>query len=276
VQIEPGLRSRSPKNGNISNIGRRLSAVPGQKWLIPERGDRLPIRKSPPLAGISAITKDGLPESRTAWLTTEDSNSDIPSLQTPFEISREFCPFSSKSRAGDFRNYLSRIQERRRLISAAWFGMNQRRPRSPHTGSLASARSMRLCCAMSGFGGGCSCRVTLADCGAGASIGMVLPMIGMVRTGCSRWWATGGSSAFAAAPTGALFLAGDCTTKAVPRQRRRWPRHRRQKGAAVGCSMVLAPASSLGGQPASRISVSKASSLFVSGTCHIGSDGLAF
>jgi hypothetical protein len=25
VQIEPGLRSRSPKNGNISNIRRRLS-----------------------------------------------------------------------------------------------------------------------------------------------------------------------------------------------------------------------------------------------------------
>ena len=52
VQIEPGLRSRSPKNGNISNIRRRLSAVPGQKGLIPERGNRLPIRKSPPLAAI--------------------------------------------------------------------------------------------------------------------------------------------------------------------------------------------------------------------------------
>ena len=74
VQIEAGLRSRSPKNGNISNIGRRLSAVPGQKWLIPERGDRLSIRKSPPLAGISAITKNGFPESRTAWLGREDSN----------------------------------------------------------------------------------------------------------------------------------------------------------------------------------------------------------
>ena len=62
---------QSPQNENISNIGRRLSAVPGQKWLIPERGDRLPIRKSPPLAGISAITKDGFPESRTAWLGRE-------------------------------------------------------------------------------------------------------------------------------------------------------------------------------------------------------------
>jgi hypothetical protein len=27
VQIEPGLRRRSPKNGNISNIRRRLSAI---------------------------------------------------------------------------------------------------------------------------------------------------------------------------------------------------------------------------------------------------------
>ena len=49
---------------------------------------------------------------------------------------------------------------------------------------------MRLRCAMSGFGGGCSCRVTLADCGAGcASSGMVLPRNGphlvqsMVRDG---------------------------------------------------------------------------------------------
>jgi hypothetical protein len=114
VQIEPGLRSRSPKNGNISNIGRRLSAVPGQKWLIPERGDRLPIRKSPPLAGISAITKDGFPESRTAWLTGEDSNCDIPTFQTPFEKSREFRPISKKSRLGDVRNYLSYMRERRR------------------------------------------------------------------------------------------------------------------------------------------------------------------
>lgn len=32
--------------------------------------------------------------------------------------------------------------------------MNQRRPRSPHTGSLASERSLRLRCAGSGFGGG--------------------------------------------------------------------------------------------------------------------------
>jgi hypothetical protein len=32
VPIEPGLRSRSPKNGNISTIRRRLSAI-----LLPQR-----------------------------------------------------------------------------------------------------------------------------------------------------------------------------------------------------------------------------------------------
>jgi len=152
--------------------------------------------------------------------------------------------------------------------------VNQRRPRSPHTGSLASARSMRLRCAGSGFGGGCSCGVSLAIRGAGcASSGMVLPMIGMVRTGCRRWCATGGSFAFAAAPTGALFLAGDCTTKAVTaiaqqmaatttaKRGSRWTRN-------GSCSCVITWEL---GQPASRISVPMAGSLFVSGTCPIGS-----
>jgi hypothetical protein len=31
VQIEPGLRRRSPKNGNISSIRRRLAAISLQK-----------------------------------------------------------------------------------------------------------------------------------------------------------------------------------------------------------------------------------------------------
>src|SRR5229473_8182963 len=45
VQIEPGLRSRSPKNGNISNIRRRLSEISPWKWPNLESGDRRPIAK---------------------------------------------------------------------------------------------------------------------------------------------------------------------------------------------------------------------------------------
>ena len=74
VQIETGLRSRSPKNGNISNIRRRLSEIYRWKWPNLESGDQRPIYKSPLLAGIIAITKDRLPECRTAWLGREDSN----------------------------------------------------------------------------------------------------------------------------------------------------------------------------------------------------------
>ena len=55
-----------------------------------------------------------LAERRTGWLGREDSNHDILSLQTPFEMSEEFRPISWKCRAGDFRNYLSRIWERQR------------------------------------------------------------------------------------------------------------------------------------------------------------------
>ena len=40
VHIEPGLRSQSPENGNISNIGRRLSAISLAETPIPEPGDR--------------------------------------------------------------------------------------------------------------------------------------------------------------------------------------------------------------------------------------------
>jgi len=39
-----------------------------------EPGDRLPIRKSPPLAGISGVPQDKLFIRRTGWLGREDSN----------------------------------------------------------------------------------------------------------------------------------------------------------------------------------------------------------
>ena len=68
-------------------------------------------------AGISGpISRffESLAGRRNAWLGREDSNHDILSLQTPFEMSGEFRPISWKCRAGDFRNYLSRIWERQR------------------------------------------------------------------------------------------------------------------------------------------------------------------
>jgi hypothetical protein len=61
VQIEPGLRSLSPENGNISNIRRRLWAVSLWRCSNLETGDRPPIRKSPPLAAIYAIAETKSP-----------------------------------------------------------------------------------------------------------------------------------------------------------------------------------------------------------------------
>jgi hypothetical protein len=68
VQIEPGLRSLSPENGNISNIRRRLWAVSLWRCSNLETGDRPPIRKSPPLAAIYAIAETKVSGRRTAWL----------------------------------------------------------------------------------------------------------------------------------------------------------------------------------------------------------------
>ena len=67
VLIEPGLRSLSPENGNISNIRRRLSANPSRKRPNPESRDQPPIRKSPPLAGISGIAEGRISRRRTGW-----------------------------------------------------------------------------------------------------------------------------------------------------------------------------------------------------------------
>jgi hypothetical protein len=58
VWIEPGLRSSSPKNGYISNIGRRrLSAFLTRKRPNPQPGDWLLNRKSPPMAGFSRVAE---------------------------------------------------------------------------------------------------------------------------------------------------------------------------------------------------------------------------
>src|ERR1700687_5412410 len=46
----------------------------GPAAAISEPGDRWPIRKSPPLAGISEVTKGKVFRRQTAWLGREDSN----------------------------------------------------------------------------------------------------------------------------------------------------------------------------------------------------------
>jgi hypothetical protein len=56
VQIEPGLRPQSPKNGSFSNVRRRLSAISLQECPKSEPGDWWPIRKSPPLAAFPRVS----------------------------------------------------------------------------------------------------------------------------------------------------------------------------------------------------------------------------
>jgi hypothetical protein len=71
VQIEPGLWSRSPENGNIPRIRWRLAAILHLQRPISEPGDRQPIHKSPPLAGISEATEGKVSGRRTGWLATQ-------------------------------------------------------------------------------------------------------------------------------------------------------------------------------------------------------------
>jgi hypothetical protein len=77
VQIEPGLRPQSPKNGSFSHIRQRLSAISLRECPKSEPGDWGLIRKSPPLAGLSADIGDIFSERQTAWLEREDSNRDM-------------------------------------------------------------------------------------------------------------------------------------------------------------------------------------------------------
>src|ERR1700722_3558275 len=51
VLIEPGLRSLSPENGNISNIRRRISANPSRKRPNPEARDQPPNSQEPAIGG---------------------------------------------------------------------------------------------------------------------------------------------------------------------------------------------------------------------------------
>jgi hypothetical protein len=71
VQIEPGLRPQSPKNGSFSHIRQRLSAISLRECPKSEPGDWGLIRKSPPLAGLSADIGGIFSERQTAWLATQ-------------------------------------------------------------------------------------------------------------------------------------------------------------------------------------------------------------
>jgi hypothetical protein len=99
VLIAPGLWLASPKNGNISYVGWRLSAISPYDCSNWEHRDGEPIRKKPQLAGICRIYG-----STIFSFTTEDSNFHIPDWKKPFEVSTEFPHFSTKFGVGDFCN----------------------------------------------------------------------------------------------------------------------------------------------------------------------------
>jgi hypothetical protein len=72
----------------FEDLGRKLS-----NW---ESGDRLLNRKSPPLAGFSAVARGRFSSDQTAWLTREDSNFHITIPRNTFEMSAEFLLFWPK------------------------------------------------------------------------------------------------------------------------------------------------------------------------------------
>ena len=84
-------------------------ASPANRWRgqksadASESAETQPECKSPLLAGISATSGGLFSEPRTAWLTSEDSNSHIPVLEKPFEMSGKFPHFSREFEVGDFR-----------------------------------------------------------------------------------------------------------------------------------------------------------------------------
>jgi hypothetical protein len=86
VPIEPSLRSPSAENGNIPVSGRRLSALSPRKGKNSEAGDQGPIRKRPPLAGLSESNRDVFPERRTAWLGREDAHPQTAAKKTTANI----------------------------------------------------------------------------------------------------------------------------------------------------------------------------------------------
>jgi hypothetical protein len=64
----------SPKNGNISNIRQRLSAISLLDCPIWESRDGAPTYKIPQLAGLSRTSIGTISSCNTAWLGRDDSN----------------------------------------------------------------------------------------------------------------------------------------------------------------------------------------------------------
>ena len=105
VQIEPGLRPQSPKNGSFPNVRRRLSAISPWECLKWELGDRQLSCKSPPLAGLCADIRDIFSRRRTGWLATQ-CRSPPPPRKFPAnrEFYREFCNFRAPRTDSGARN----------------------------------------------------------------------------------------------------------------------------------------------------------------------------
>jgi hypothetical protein len=61
--------------------------------------------KKPAISGSYAICDSTISSCRTAWLTSEDSNSHIPDWEKPFDMSAEFPQIYSESGVGDFCSY---------------------------------------------------------------------------------------------------------------------------------------------------------------------------
>src|SRR5260370_41628078 len=69
--IAPGLWLASPKNGNISNVGQRLSPISLPSCANWEYRDGQPIHKKPQLAGTSRNNPPTIFGCVTAWLGRE-------------------------------------------------------------------------------------------------------------------------------------------------------------------------------------------------------------
>ena len=122
MQIRPGLPPPSPRNGNISNSRRRLSAISPWNWLNLESGDRPQIRKRPPLAGISEVTEGNIPGRRCGWLGREDSNPEMVNwkLRVPVPGLTSACSAKPSGVEATIKAYLTEI--RNRLDKAAGIG----------------------------------------------------------------------------------------------------------------------------------------------------------
>ena len=98
VQIEKSLRAKSPENGNIRRVGRRLSVVWPAKTAYRESGDYPRVRKSPLSAGSSAIPRDPLLNGALAGWGGRDRTSEWRNQKSPrrFDLTAYFSQLVRK------------------------------------------------------------------------------------------------------------------------------------------------------------------------------------